>query len=159
MDKKSGREGDFYIYRRHLPHWRARGHLYFLTWRVHKKQDDLTSVEKDQVMSALNHFDGKRYELVGYVVMNDHVHVLVWPEDEYPLQNIVHSWKSYTAHMLQQECGRKGKVWQDESFDHWVRDAAEFARIATYVENNPVKAELVAKPEQWPWSSACGTSS
>jgi REP element-mobilizing transposase RayT len=151
MDKKSEKQGDFYIYRRHLPHWRARGHLYFLTWRVHKKQDDLTSVEKDQVMSALKHFDGKRYKLVGYVVMNDHVHVLVWPEDEYPLEDIVHSWKSYTAHMLQQECRRKGKIWQDESFDRIVRDEQELYKEMQYILNNPRKRWPEMDEYRWVW--------
>jgi hypothetical protein len=44
--------------------------------------------------------------------------------------------------------------WQDESFDHWVRTSAEFDRIQAYIERNPVSAQLVSKPEEWPWSSA-----
>jgi type I restriction enzyme R subunit/putative DNA methylase len=46
------------------------------------------------------------------------------------------------------------RFWQDESFDHWVRSEGEFIRIQKYIENNPVKAGLVAKAENWPWSSA-----
>jgi type I restriction enzyme R subunit/putative DNA methylase len=46
------------------------------------------------------------------------------------------------------------RFWQDESFDHWVRSEGEFIRIQKYIENNPVKAGLVAKAEDWPWSSA-----
>jgi hypothetical protein len=44
--------------------------------------------------------------------------------------------------------------WQDESFDHWVRNPAEWEKIRTYIERNPVSAGLVARPEDWPWSSA-----
>jgi hypothetical protein len=51
--------------------------------------------------------------------------------------------------------GRTGKpFWQDESFDHWVRDGAQFESVRAYIEQNPVKAGLVAKPEEWRWSSA-----
>ena len=44
--------------------------------------------------------------------------------------------------------------WQKESFDHWIRDDAERARLVAYVENNPVKAGLCKRPEDWKWSSA-----
>ena len=44
--------------------------------------------------------------------------------------------------------------WQDESYDRLVRDEAEFQRITRYIEMNPVKAGLAAKPEDFPWSSA-----
>jgi REP-associated tyrosine transposase len=51
--------------------------------------------------------------------------------------------------------GRTGEpFWQKESYDHWVRDQAEFERIRVYIENNPVKAGLVKVPKQYPWSSA-----
>jgi putative transposase len=44
--------------------------------------------------------------------------------------------------------------WQDEFFDHWIRDQQDFERIVQYVEWNPVAAGLVECAEQWPWSSA-----
>jgi hypothetical protein len=51
--------------------------------------------------------------------------------------------------------GRSGEpFWQKESYDHWVRDRAEFERIRDYIEANPVKAGLVATPQDFPWSSA-----
>jgi hypothetical protein len=46
------------------------------------------------------------------------------------------------------------RFWEDESFDHWVRDEAELVRIRTYIERNPVTAGLVERAEDWPWSSA-----
>ena len=49
--------------------------------------------------------------------------------------------------------------WQDESFDHWVRTPAEFNRIRSYIEGNPVSAGLASRPEGWPWSSAAGNAS
>src|SRR5207245_8898543 len=51
--------------------------------------------------------------------------------------------------------GRTGEAfWQDESFDHRVRDEVELERIVRYVENNPVSAGLAVNPRAWPWSSA-----
>ncbi len=100
----------------------------------------------------------KRYQLHAYVVMANHVHMLLTPWT--PLRRITQSLKGFTAREANALLNRTRKTfWQDESFDHWVRDPAEFARIVTYIENNPVKAGLVAKAEHWPRSSARRTSS
>ena len=124
-------------YRRNLPHWRLEGSVYFITWRMHKAQSDLQPDERDIVVEALRHFDGLRYELAGYVVMNDHVHVVIWPEDGHTLEELCHSWKSFTAHELQQKFGRMGSIWQDESFDHIIRTEGEYAGKLMYILNNP----------------------
>jgi len=93
------------------------------------------------------------YELYAYVVMVNHVHVLLRPR--VPLARITRLVKGVTARKANEILGRKGQpFWQDESYDHWVRSEAEFNRIMSYIERNPVTAGLVAKPEDWPWSSA-----
>jgi REP element-mobilizing transposase RayT len=84
-------------YRRRLPHWRADEAIYFITWRLSKGQPELAPAERELVMSALRHFEGKRYHLDAFVVMNDHVHVLIAAMEPYRLEDIVHSWKSFTA--------------------------------------------------------------
>jgi hypothetical protein len=91
------------------------------------------------VVSALRHFEGTRYRLHAYVVMNDHVHVLVEPLNGHELGAITHSWKSYTANQFQRRFGRQGAVWQDESLDRIVRDEAEFLEKAQYTQYNPFK--------------------
>jgi len=71
------------------------------------------------------------------------------------LSNILHSWKSFTSNQANKSLHRTGEsFWQAESFDHWIRDDAEHARLVAYVENNPVKARLCKSPEDWKWSSA-----
>jgi putative transposase len=93
------------------------------------------------------------YMLRAYVVMPNHVHALLEPH--VPLHKLMGGIKGVSAHDANAKLGRTGKpFWQDESFDHWIRDAAQFARTKTYIENNPVIARLCAKPEDWPWSSA-----
>jgi putative DNA methylase len=93
------------------------------------------------------------YNLHAYVVMPNHVHVLLAPR--LPLARITCGIKGVSARDANATLGRVGKpFWQDESFDHWVRNQAEFARIRAYIERNPVTAGLAKKPEEWPWSSA-----
>ena len=93
------------------------------------------------------------YHLHAYVVMPNHVHLLVGPNA--PLERITTALKTFTARRINKILGRTGRqFWQHESFDHWVRNEEEFSRIAAYVEQNPVRAGLVKRPQDWPWSSA-----
>jgi putative transposase len=93
------------------------------------------------------------YKLWSYVVMANHVHVLLRPD--VLLEKVTQFLKGYTAREANRFLNRTGSsFWQDESFDHWVRDDGEFHRIVHYIENNPVKAGLVKTPEDFLWSSA-----
>jgi len=92
---------------------------------------------KELVEVALKKFDGERYRLYEFVVMPNHVHVLVSPLADNLLSDILHSWKSYTASELNQRRGTKGAVWQKESFDHIVRSPEQMARIRKYIRDNP----------------------
>ena len=109
----------------------------------------------DVVVAALR--DGgrrfQRYQLHAYVVMPNHVHVLVTPK--VVATRRLAPLKGFTAHQANELLGRHGQAfWQDESYDHLVRSEAEFDRIQFYIEENPVKAGLVSEPERHPWSSA-----
>lgn len=106
------------------------------------------------VADALQHFDRERYRLHAWVVMPNHVHALGQPLPGFALEEILHSWKSFTASRANSFVGRKGVLWQHESYDHWVRDDAEFAHFKYYIEENPVKARLCATASDWKWSSA-----
>jgi len=131
--------GPISIYRHRLPHWRGEGATYFVTWRVRKDGTDLAPEERDEVVLALQHFDGARARLHAFVVMNDHVHALVSPIESEPLEKLVHSWKSFSAHQIHALAKRHGQVWQDEYFDRIVRDEAEFLEKSRYIVNNPWK--------------------
>lgn len=140
---------DLVIYHRRMPHWRLAGALYFVTWRLAATQAKLTQTERRVIISALNHFDGLRYELSACVVMDDHVHALVKPLGDYRLEKLVHSWKSFTAHKFGRDYGRKVPIWQEEYFDRIIRDENEFLEKVQYIINNPLKRwpEL----EEYPW--------
>lgn len=140
---------DFSIYRRKLPHWRQTGTFYFVTWRLRSNQTNLNPDERTIVQNAIQQFDGQRYGLVAFVVMDDHVHVLVKPRPEYRLQDIVHSWKSFTANRLQRTQDRWGCIWQAEYFDRIVRNKNEFNEKVQYILNNPFKRWPEIQEYQW----------
>lgn len=107
-----------------------------------------------QVEEALLHFDDRRYRLIAWCVMPNHVHVLIETWESWPLARVLHSWKSYTAHAANQILGRSGDFWFREYFDRFIREDRHFANALRYIEENPVKAELVRRAEEWRWSSA-----
>jgi REP element-mobilizing transposase RayT len=107
------------------------------------------------VVDALRHFEGQRYSLHAWVVMPNHVHVVVRPEPQRTLSEILKSWKGYTSVQSNRLLGREGeKFWQSESYDHCCRDEEDFARCCAYAVHNPVNAGLCKCLEEWPWSSA-----
>ena len=93
------------------------------------------------------------YELRAFVVMSNHVHILIRPRQE-PSQ--VLQWvKGTTAREANHVLARTGKpLWQRESYDHRVRGEQEMERVVAYIENNPVKAGLVGEASLYRWSSA-----
>lgn len=94
-----------------------------------------------------------RYKLRAFVVMPNHVHVLVTPS--VTSTKWLGPLKGFTAHEANTILGRTGNpFWQGESYDHLVRSDEEFDRIRRYIENNPVRAGLVRTPEEFEWSSA-----
>ena len=134
-----------------MPHWRLAGSVYFVTWRLAPSQAELSAEERGVIMAALRYFDGSRYELYACVVMPDHVHVLVKPLEKHILQDIVHSWKSFTAHQFRRDFGRKVGIWQEEYFDRIVRDEREFLDKAQYIINNPLKRWVEMEEYPWVW--------
>jgi len=140
---------DFETYCRHLPHWRGNHVIYFVTWCVELGVAPLQEEERTLVASAFEYFDNKRYWLFAYVVMDDHVHVLVRASPEHPLEKIIHSWKSFTAHQFGRQTGRVGQVWQQEYQDRIVRDREEIENRLQYIAYNPTKRWPDLK--EYPW--------
>ena len=113
------------------------------------------------VADAMHYLDHRKYDLIAYCIMPNHVHVIFKPlikaQDEqgehyYPLREIMQSLKGFTAWKINRILKQKGPFWQEESYDHFVRDNGELQRIVEYVLMNPVKAGLVDNPEFWKWS-------
>ncbi len=92
-----------FCYRRKLPHWRQDQVTYSVTWRLARGREEPDGSGRELVVAAIKSFDGQRYQLAAYVVMDDHVHVLLRPFAGYELKAILHSWKSFTAPQMQRE--------------------------------------------------------
>ena len=98
----------------------------------------LKSQEFSQIVkNAFLFFDKERYLIGDFVVMPNHVHVLVEPLGEESLERVLHSWKRFTAREINKKLERTGQVWQHESYDHIVRDEGQLKRIQKYIANNP----------------------
>ncbi len=89
------------------------------------------------VESALLHFDGDRYRLDEFVIMPNHVHLLIAPLGDNLLSEILHSIKSFTANEISKALGINGHIWQKESFDHIIRSPEQLARVRQYIKDNP----------------------
>lgn len=130
--------------RRKIEAWLDRGH----GERLLRGADTAGLVE-----NILCEKDRKDYQLQSWVVMPNHVHLVVdvW---DIPLARLINDWKGKTARAANQLLKRQGPFWQEDYYDTLVRDEAHLKRAIRYTENNPVKACLVRAPREWLWSSA-----
>lgn len=98
------------------------------------------------------HFHIKRYEMIIFTIMSNHVHLLFWLNEDRALYGIMHSLKRYIAHKANQLLDREGAFWARESYDRVVRNDEELKRIMHYIIMNPVKAGIVENWTDYPWT-------
>jgi acyl-coenzyme A synthetase/AMP-(fatty) acid ligase/REP element-mobilizing transposase RayT len=89
-----------------------------------------------------------------WVLMPNHAHILLRPNDDSSLSAIMKTIKSVSSHRINKLLGRTGPVWQPDYFDRYVRDWEHYQKTIAYIENNPVKAGLCSSPGEWEFSSA-----
>ncbi len=126
------------------------------------------------VINTWKRFDPERYRLLAFVVMPNHCHVLIQTTGTCPLSKIINSWKSFTARRIRAQVlvedmrhdsragarrSREGQVahcgfWQRDYWDRFIGNENHKIAVVDYIEENPVKAGLVLRREDWPWSSA-----
>jgi len=147
----------FHIRRRHLPQWHERGATYFVTFTLRRPSPvNLTRPDIGfMVLAALLSGDGTRYLLYDRTVMPDHVHVILKPlveDGRVPaLSRVLGQLKGSLSREINQVLGRRGPLWQDESYTRIIRDEAEYHRKAQYIYENPVRRDLIPDPAEWPW--------
>jgi REP element-mobilizing transposase RayT len=156
-----------YKYRRRLPHLQKEDADVFVTLCTARRI--LPAPARDLVLSHClresglqslavegGHPTQARVHLHAVVVMPDHVHLLLLPlRDQdgwpFPLVDILQCMKSATAHRINKLLHTSGPVWEEESFDHILRSDESLKEKCQYIWQNPVKAGLVARPEDYPW--------
>jgi len=94
----------------------------------------------DELQRAILHFHGQRYEVGCFVVMANHCHLAIRPFDGYDLENEVGAMKSVAANFVNKREGRRGELWQQESYDRIIRDAEHLYRVVQYIVANPLRA-------------------
>ncbi len=80
--------------------------------------------------------------MISSIIMPNHIHLLFILNPEWRLEQLIHSWKSYSAREINRAVGRTGSLWQRDYFDRLVRDTSHFANCVRYIRNNPKKAKL-----------------
>ena len=146
--------------KRNLPHFERPWAIYAVTISARNRRC-LSPRARMIVLDALRHFHNKRYELFAACVMPDHVHFLFqpWPkpDDEsgnvvfWPLSELLHALKSFTAHEINKTEGSRGSVWEEERFDRYVRSDRDLEEKFRYILRNPWESGVAAQGEEYPW--------
>jgi REP element-mobilizing transposase RayT len=135
------------IYKRHLPHWRLEGAVYYVTFNLYEGMFNQAEIEivKENIISG----DNKFYSLIAVQVMPDHVHCILKSEHGYSLSDIMKGIKGVTARLINKHRNSSGRLWLHESYDRIIRNENELNQKIFYIYSNPVRSELVEDPEEY----------
>jgi REP element-mobilizing transposase RayT len=106
------------------------------------------------VQKHLTQDHGVSYKLIAWVIMPNHIHVMIRLFDGHSLTPVVQRWKGASAVHINRHLNRSGKLWESDYYDRFIRDMDHYHDSIAYISNNPVKAGLCEKPEDWRFSSA-----
>jgi REP element-mobilizing transposase RayT len=144
------------FYRRQLPHLQRDFKPHFLTFCTEYRWV-LPEQVRSIVLNCCLHDEGKKIDLQAAVVMPDHVHMIFTPlvnqgaKEVYSLAEIMDAIKGASAHKINKTMGRRGRVWQAESFDHVLRSSESLEQKVQYLLENPVRRGLVGCRTEYPW--------
>ncbi|MDJ0662735.1 MAG: transposase [Crocosphaera sp.] len=132
-----------------------KGGIYFITFNTYERLE-LNNEARKVVLDACLYFHEKRYYLYIFVIMSDHVHLLIKPypksTDEYwSIGRILHSIKGYSSKQIPKVMKHIGKVWQDGRYDILIKNRQQFLNTWEYIRQNPVKEKYVDTPENYPF--------
>ncbi|MFZ0287067.1 MAG: transposase [Terriglobales bacterium] len=147
------------FYRRNLPHLQRDCKPHFLTFCTYRRWV-LPDWAQDTVLQSCLHEDHVKIELHAVAVMPDHAHLIFTPLAANlvtcSLAEITKAIKGASSHLINRKLGRRGRVWQEESFDRVLRGSERLREKIEYVVNNPVRAGIVGRAGdyRWLWVSA-----
>jgi putative transposase len=128
---------------------------YFITTNVQDRHPLITPDAAEIIIASLKWLrDCNRIWLLGYTVMDNHLHFLMVLRAPHTLEEVLHSLKRHTAREINKLTGREGNFWQPGYHDHAIRDEADFWLRFHYMHNNPVRRGLVEQPENYLFSTA-----
>jgi putative transposase len=128
-----------------IPPWIDQGSIFFLTVCCQKRNENqlcVSGVSKVILNAAKFYHEKDRWYVWVILLMPDHLHALVSIGLQDDLSKIVKEWKGFTAK-------KSGIKWQRGFFDHRLRSDENLQQKEWYIRNNPVRQNLVSKPEDW----------
>jgi putative transposase len=134
------------------------GSSYFVTTKCWQGRSlfKVTEISEILLRTILHYRDSGAYLLHEFVIMPDHVHLMMTPSSETSLEKAVQLIKGGSSHQIHKERGNKMEVWQVGFHDWTIRDPEDWKAKANYIHMNPVKARLCERAEDWMYSSATG---
>jgi len=144
------------FYRRNLPHLQRDNKPHFMTFCTHLRWI-LPETARDVVLASCLHDNDITMDTRVIVVMPDHVHMIFTPlvneqaGEVYSLGEIMDAIKGASAHKINRQLGRTGKVWQTESFDRVLRSSEKLDEKIQYTLDNPVRKGLVSACGEYHW--------
>ena len=138
------------VHRNRLPQWRLAEGIYAVTWCLLLRDKPLTSDERTIVANAIKFHKDQRYRLAIFVVMDDHVHVLLQTLPGHNLSDILRGLKGFTANQINRLRGTKGAVWQKDSYTELMRNQAAIDSRMQYFFDNP-RRRWGIEPHTYEW--------
>jgi REP element-mobilizing transposase RayT len=107
------------------------------------------------ILSSFKHLRGVgQMRVLAFCIMPDHYHVLMFLVGQQSLSEVMASIGKFTARRLNELNRRRGRFWEEGYHDHRCRDDGDIEYRMMYIEHNPVRAGLVTRADDWPFSSA-----
>ena len=139
-------------------HRTAPGTSYFVTTKCWQGRAVFQVPENAEILiKALLHYRERcAYLLHEFVVMPDHLHLMLTPSATISLEKVMQFIKGGSSHQIHKARNQKMEIWQVGFHDWTIRDTNDWQTKVEYIRDNPVRAKLVQRPEDWPSSSASG---
>lgn len=132
--------GGLNIRKRNLPHWTIDGAIYFLTMRAYTV---FTYYECQCIKNHIIQGNNKFYSLICCVVMPDHAHIILQPNEGIELRRIYSGIKGVSSKKVNLMRNARGRIWQHESYDRIIRNKKDLMQKVNYIAKNPIRAGLV----------------
>ncbi len=156
---------------RKIKHYTTQGHAHFITLVINKRMSVfLNSETARKAIQAIEFYQKNLFfKILGYVIMPDHIHLIVWPEGKKTLEEFVRDFKKYLAQEIlhrvtslektkillerPQKRNHRFQIWQKGYYDFNIYNQETLNEKLSYMHNNPVRKRLVENPEDYPYSS------
>jgi len=141
-----------------LTHRTGPGFTYFVTTKTWQGRSVFQVPEIADILTEtlMRYRENSSYSLHEFVVMPNHLHLLITPAVDTSLERAMQLIKGGSSHTIHQRRETKSQIWQPGFHEENVRDETDYQRKVEYIRMNPVQAHLADKPEEWAYGSATG---